>query len=59
MGTKANYILKNYADGADSMNAYVRFSEKAEAEKACELNGTKVEDHTLRVFLCLDDNLDY
>jgi len=35
LGTKANFILKNYTEGADSMNAYVRFSEKAAAEKAC------------------------
>lgn len=59
LGPKANYILKNYAEGADSMNAYVRFSEKEAAEKACSVNGIKVEEHTLRVFLCLDDNLDY
>jgi hypothetical protein len=35
LGPKANYILKNYAEGADSMNAYVRFTEKEAAEKAC------------------------
>lgn len=42
------------------MNGYVRFVEKREAESACRVNGVKVDDeHTLRVFLCLDDNLDY
>ncbi len=42
------------------MNGYVRFENKSEAESACKANGTKVDDsHTLRVFLCLDDNLDY
>jgi hypothetical protein len=41
------------------MNGYVKFEEKASAEQACRLNGIKVEEHTLRVFLCLDENLDY
>lgn len=41
------------------MNGYVRFSNKEEAEQACKLNGTVVQEHTLRVFLCLDDNMDY
>lgn len=41
------------------MNGYVKFAEKASAEQACRLNGTKVDEHTLRVFLCLEDNLDY
>ena len=42
------------------MNGYVKFQEKSSAEAACKVNGVKVDDnHTLRVFLCLDDNLDY
>jgi nucleolar protein 12 len=59
MGTKANYVLKQYQEGADSMNAYVKFESKDSAEKACAANGTKVEEHTLRVSLCLDNNVDY
>lgn len=42
LGKKASFILKKYAEGADSMNAYVRFAEKASAEQACRLNGAKV-----------------
>jgi nucleolar protein 12 len=56
---KANCILKQYQEGADSKNAYVKFEERESAEKACAVNGLKVEEHTLRVSLCLDDNLDY
>lgn len=42
------------------MNGYVKFEEKSSAEAACKANGVKAdESHTLRVFLCLDDNLDY
>jgi RNA recognition motif-containing protein len=59
LGKKANFILKNLQEGADAMNGYVKFAEKESAEQACQVNGTKVEDHTLRVFLCLDSNLDY
>lgn len=59
LGKKANFILGKYQEDADSMNGYVRFSEKQDAEKACKLNGTVIQDHTLRVFLCLDDNMDY
>lgn len=59
LGKKANFILGKYQDGADSMNGYVRFSTKEEAEQACKLNGTVAQEHTLRVFLCLDDNMDY
>jgi nucleolar protein 12 len=59
LGKKANFILGKYSEGADSMNGYVRFAEKSQAEQACGMNGTVVGDHTLRVFLCLDDNMDY
>ena len=59
MGKRANVVLKKFQDSADSMNAYVKFSTTAEAEKACQANGVKMEEHTLRVFLCNDDNLDY
>ena len=56
---KANCILKKFQEGADSKNAYVKYEKKESAEKACEVNGRKVDSHTLRVSLCLDDNLDY
>ena len=59
LGRKANFILEKYTEGADSMNGYVRFAEKTQAEQACKMNGTVVDDHTLRVFLCLDENMDY
>jgi nucleolar protein 12 len=59
LGKKANFILQKYNEDADSMNGYVKFEDKLSAEQACGLNGTKVDEHTLRVFLCLDDNLDY
>lgn len=38
------------------MNGYVRFADVESAEKAVAVNGKKVEEHTLRVSLCLDDN---
>lgn len=41
------------------MNGYVKFTEKESAESACAANGTKVDEHTLRVSMCLDNNLDY
>ena len=56
---RANCILKNFQEGADSKNAYVKYEKTESAEKACEVNGQKVGNHTLRVSLCLDDNLDY
>lgn len=59
MGKKANCVLKQFQEGADSMNAYVKFEKKEAAEKACAANGTRVEEHTLRVSLCLDNNIDY
>lgn len=58
-GKKANFILKNFIDGAESMNAYIKFSEQSSVESACEMNGTHIAEHTIRVFSCLDDNLDY
>lgn len=41
------------------MNGYVKFEDKSSVEKACQVNGTKIEEHTLRVFSCVQDNLDY
>ena len=42
MGKRANVVLKKFQDSADSMNAYVKFSTTAEAEKACQANGVKM-----------------
>jgi hypothetical protein len=58
MGKKANFVLKKYAEGAESMNGYVKFRELESAKAACELNGTLLDNLTIRVFLCLEDNVD-
>jgi RNA recognition motif-containing protein len=51
--------LKKYQEGADSMNGYVKFADVESAEKAVAANGKTVDEHTLRVSLCLDNNEDY
>lgn len=59
MGIKASHILKKYVEGAESMNAYVKFTNLKSAEEACSLNGTKLGGLTLRVSLCTVKELDY
>ena len=39
MGRKANLILKKYVEGADAMNAYIRFEDEECAVQALKSNG--------------------
>ena len=49
---KAAHILKKYQEGADSMNAYVKFKEEKEAKAACAANGMMIEDKNIKVTMC-------
>jgi len=57
--TKAAVIMKKYAKDAAGKNAYVLFSTKEEAEKALDLNGSKIQNNTLRVDTAIRKQFDY
>ena len=49
---KAAHILKKYQEGANSMNAYVKFEDIDAAKNACRMNGQKIGEHNIRVTMC-------
>lgn len=49
MSKKGAFCSKKFHKERGSFNAYVRFSTKEEAMKSQKLNGTKVEEHVIRV----------
>merc|ERR1711874_173606 len=51
---KVAVITRKFHDDRDNINAYVRFSNEAEATAACAVNGQTVEGHTVRVDMALD-----
>lgn len=55
---KAKHIMKKYQDGADSMNAYVKFQEVSQAQAACKANGLMIEDKNIKVTMCNEIDVD-
>lgn len=49
MDRKSAFISRKLHESRDVLNAYIVFSKKAEADKACELNGVVFMDKHLRV----------
>jgi len=53
--TKKVAVIKNmYHEERTNINAYIRFSTEEEATQSCDLNGTNVQGHIIRVDMSLN-----